>query len=128
MPRRHRDWLRQAKRKLESARWNIQGAFYEDACFSAQQAAELAAKALLESQGRIETGHSVQALLRKAGILDAKLLEAARALDRHYIPTRYPNGFPSGAPMDYYDEPTAQEAVKLAEHIIRSVERHVAGV
>jgi HEPN domain-containing protein len=33
--RRHRDWLRQAKRKLESAQWAIQGQFYEDACFAA---------------------------------------------------------------------------------------------
>ena len=56
--RRHADWFRQAKRKLASARWAIEGAFYEDACFSAQQAAELAAKALLESQGRIELGPS----------------------------------------------------------------------
>jgi hypothetical protein len=62
--RRHRDWLRQAKRKLESAQWAIQGQFYEDACFAAQQAAELAAKALLESQGRVELGHSVLQLLR----------------------------------------------------------------
>lgn len=57
--RRHADWFRQAQRKLDSARWDIQGGFYEDACFSAQQAAELAAKALLAHQGRIEIGHSV---------------------------------------------------------------------
>jgi len=29
--RRHADWFRQAERKLESARWDIQGGFYEDA-------------------------------------------------------------------------------------------------
>jgi HEPN domain-containing protein len=128
MPRRHKDWLKQAKRKLESARWDIQGGFYEDACFSAQQAAELAAKALLESQGRIEIGHSVQDLLRKAGVSGAKLLEAGRTLDRYYIPTRYPNSFSSGTPMDYYDELTAKEAVELAARIIKFVEREVAGV
>jgi HEPN domain-containing protein len=49
MPRRHLDWLRQAKRKLDSARWNLQGQFFEDACFSSQQAAELAAKAFQEA-------------------------------------------------------------------------------
>jgi len=30
--RRHADWFRQAERKLASARWDIQGGFYEDAC------------------------------------------------------------------------------------------------
>jgi len=116
--RRHADWFRQAQRKLDSARWDIQGNFHEDACFSAQQAAELAAKALLESQGRIELGHSVFQLLQKADGVPQSILEAARVLDRYYIPTRYPNGFAAGAPMDYYDQSTAEEAVGLAESIL----------
>lgn len=119
--RRHADWFRQAQRKLDSARWDIQGGFYEDACFSAQQAAELAAKALLESQGRIELGHSVYHLLQTAGGVPQEVLDAARVLDRYYIPTRYPNGFPAGAPMDFYDQPTAEEAVRLAERILEFV-------
>ena len=66
MPRRHLDWRRQAKRKLDSARWSLQGQFFEDGCFSGPQAAELAAKALLEHHGRIELGHSVSHLLTVA--------------------------------------------------------------
>lgn len=116
--RRHADWFRQAQRKLDSARWDIRGKFYEDACFSAQQAAELAAKALLERQGQIELGHSVYQLLLAAGNVPLDALNAARVLDRYYIPTRYPNGFPAGAPMDFYDLPTAEEAVRLAETIL----------
>lgn len=119
--RRQADWFRQAERKLDSARWDIQGQFYEDACFSAQQSAELAAKALLESQRRIELGHSVYHLLQTAGGTPAAILDAARTLDRYYIPTRYPNGFPAGAPMDFYDQPTAEEAVRLAEAILEFV-------
>lgn len=57
--RRWKDWLRQAKRKLDSARWDLQGEFFGDACFSAQQAAELGAKALLELKGIVKRGHSV---------------------------------------------------------------------
>ena len=116
--RRQADWFRQSRRKLESARWDIQGEFYEDACFSAQQAAELAAKALLESQGRIELGPSVYQLLQAAGTAPPDALQAARVLDRYYIPTRYPNGFPAGAPMDYYDRSTAEEAVGHAQAIL----------
>lgn len=116
--RRHADWFRQAQRKLSSARWDIEGRFYEDACFSAQQAAKLAAKALLESQGRIEIGHSVYQLLQKVGSVPQGILRAAQVLDRYYIPTRYPNGFPSGAPMDFYDQLTAEDAVRYAETIL----------
>lgn len=116
--RRHADWFRQAQRKLNSARWDIQGGFYEDACFSAQQAAELATKALLESQGRIELSHSVYQLLQKVSSVPRDVLRAAQVLDRYYIQTRYPNGFPSGAPMDFYDQLTAEDAVRHAETIL----------
>lgn len=126
MPRRHHDWLRQAERKLASARWDLEGTFYEDACFTAQQAAELAAKALLESKGRVELGHSVQALLKGAGVDDSDLIGAARTLDRYYVPTRYPNGFASGAPMDYYDQGTAEKAVDLAARIVQFVADAIA--
>ena len=123
--RRHADWFRQAERKLDSARWDIQGGFYEDACFSAQQAAELATKALLERQGRIELGHSVYHLLQAAGNTPPDALNAAQILDRYYIPTRYPNGFPAGAPMDFYDLPTAEEAVRLAQRVLDFVRLHL---
>jgi HEPN domain-containing protein len=116
--RRHEDWFRQAQRKLDSARWDIQGGFYEDACFSAQQSAELAVKALLESKGRIEMGHSAYHLLQITSGVPTDILAAARVLDRYYIPTRYPNGFPAGAPMDFYDQPTAEEAVRHADAIL----------
>ena len=116
--RRHADWFRQAERKLDSARWDIKGGFYEDACFSAQQAAELAVKALLESQGRIERGHSVYQLMEAAGKVPPAIVNAGRTLDRYYIATRYPNGFPAGAPMDFFDQLIAEEAVELAETIL----------
>lgn len=126
--RRHADWLRQARHQLETARWDAQGGFHDAACFAAQQAAELAAKAWLESQGRIEVGHSVLGLLRKGGSLPTEVEEAAAALDKLYIPTRYPNGFAEGAPMDYYDAESAREALAHAERILGFVAHHVDGV
>ena len=36
-----------------------------------------------------------------------------------YMATRYPNGFDSGAPMDFYTEEQASDAVRRAERIIR---------
>ena len=50
------------------------------------------------------------------------LLEFAKILDKHYIPTRYPNGFDSGIPGDYYTENEAQEAIRNAGKIIENCE------
>jgi len=126
--RRHADWFRQAERRLASARWDIEGGFHENACFSAQQAAELAAEAWLEGQGRVEIGHAVLYLLARAGQLPPDIEQAARTLDRYHIPTRYPDGFSQGAPMDYYDAQTAEEAVRFAEVILEYVAEKLEGL
>ena len=44
---RYQDWLDQAERDLERAKIDVQYAYWEWACFTAQQAAEKACKALL---------------------------------------------------------------------------------
>lgn len=126
--RRHQDWFRQAERVLEAARLLLHGGFYEQVCFFSQQSAELAAKAWLESRGRIRTGHSISSLLKQAGRVTPELLAKARILDRYYIPPRYPNGFAEGAPMDYYDEPTAQEAIDCAQDILEFIKAKIKGL
>ena len=50
------------------------------------------------------------------------ILDAGRRLDKHYIPARYPNGFASGAPGDYYMEEDADQAIKDADEILRLCE------
>jgi HEPN domain-containing protein len=46
------------------------------------------------------------------------LIDRAKQLDKHYIPTRYPNGFERGAPTDLYTLQEADEAIANAEAII----------
>lgn len=46
------------------------------------------------------------------------LVERAKALDKHYIPTRYPNGFERGAPVDFYTRKEAEDAIANAEAIV----------
>jgi len=122
MPDRSKDWLAQAKRDLNHAVNARKDKDFEWSCFSAQQAAEKAVKAVFLSLHGEGWGHSVYALLKALADkvkVPAKLLEAAKILDKHYIPTRYPNGFERGIPADYYTEKEAKEAIKNAREIIR---------
>ena len=57
-------------------------------------------------------------LLRHHVGVPEELLDAARVLDKHYIPPRYPNVFNSGAPHEYYTEEDASEAIELARKVL----------
>ncbi len=117
-------WLVQALRDLEASKNSARSGFHEWACFQAQQAAEKAVKALLHGLGRGAWGHSVRELLEAlADTYDSStLLSYARELDRHYMPSRYPNLYESGHPAQYYDEEASRRAISHAEAIIRWVQ------
>ncbi len=114
------DWPAQAERDLQHARHSVAAGDFDWACFAAQQAAEKAAKAALMALGGEGWGHSVTRLLvdlsQRLPVPD-ELLAAARRLDKHDIPSRYPNGFPAGAPKDYYTKPEADQAIADATAI-----------
>lgn len=48
MIERSRDWMKQAERDLENAKYEMKGSFYEWVCFLSQQAAEKAIKAVFQ--------------------------------------------------------------------------------
>ena len=121
MGNRSADWFRQAKRDLEKSEVDINHTFYEWACFTAQQAAEKAVKALYMAMNRFVKGHSIVKMLEglKSSVdISEDLLHHARVLDRYYIESRYPNGFPEGSPQDFFDEKIAREAYHAAEEIV----------
>jgi HEPN domain-containing protein len=121
VPARYEDWLRQAKRDLEHAKHSLKDGDYEWACFATQQAVEKAVKGLYQKLGAEAWGHSVSALLsnlpRQIHPGEA-LIDRAKELDKHYIPPRYPNFHPTGAPLDYYTKIEAERAIEHAEAII----------
>jgi HEPN domain-containing protein len=43
----------------------------------------------------------------------------ARELDKAYIPTRYPNALPEGAPFESYTLEEAERLISYAEQILR---------
>ena len=129
MPNRSFDWFRQAKRDLEQARDCKQAGRHEWACFAAQQSAEKAVKALHLHLGQEAWGHVVAKLLRELpGDLQVPpaLIDKARVLDSYYIPPRYPNGHPEGAPFEHYGELQSREAIRYADEVLAFVSAQMA--
>ncbi len=127
MTNRANDWLKQAKRDLKQARVLKKNKGYEWACFLAQQSAEKALKGLHLFLGQEAWGHTISKLLTELPIgFPKELIDKAKILDSFYIPTRYPNGFPEGAPYEHYGRTQAEEAIKYASEIIKFVSSKMA--
>lgn len=112
----------QAEGDLAHARNDLEDKFFDWACFSAQQAAEKAAKAVFQALGQEAWGHSVADLLRelnRSRPLPEELIDIALELDKAYIPTRYPNAHPSGSPRTRYTRGEASRMIGHAEKILR---------
>lgn len=119
--------FRSSLKTLESARRDLDHGDYNWACFKAHQAAEKALKAILWSLGKPRGGHSLISLLNyllEVLGVDApgRIREICLRLDKHYIPTRYPDAWSEGAPEDYYSRSEAEEAIALAYEVIGWVE------
>jgi HEPN domain-containing protein len=128
MAARAEDWYKQACHDLQHARQALAGEDFEWACFAAQQAAEKALKAVYQNVGAEAWGHSVFALLANLPAslsVDAALRDTAKELDKHYIPARYPNSYPQGAPYEYYTRAEAERAIVQGEQILRFCERNL---
>lgn len=126
--RRHEDWLKQADSDLGASEDSSSSKHYEWACFQAQQAAEKALKALIISKGSESRVHSIKFLLsnlpENISVSD-QIQNAARELDKHYIPTRYPDSFSTGIPKDFFTQDDAQRAISNAKKIIEFVKEKI---
>jgi len=128
-------WYRQASFDLKAARWNREGGFHDTACFLAQQAAEKALKSLLYYRGARRTAlltHSLVEMVQElaapvsetppeAAPVIAALVDQARSLDLHYVPSRYPNGLPGGYPHEFYGPDLSAQAIEAADRIVGAV-------
>ena len=120
-------WLSSAKNALSSAIGDADRRDFNWACFKSQQAAEFAVKALLRGLGLPSYGHSLSRLLTEAEenlrSIKPEIIEAAKTLDKHYIPTRYPNAWVEGSPEEYYTKMDAEATIRYAKQIISWVEK-----
>lgn len=102
---------------------------HEWACFAAHQAAEKAVKALHLYRGQEAWGPVISRLLRElpeAVSVPDQLVERGRVLDNYYIPSRYPNGHPEGAPFEHFGPLQSEEAIEHASTIIDFVRHQMA--
>ena len=126
-----RRWLKQATADLRAARSSRDACSFEWACFQSQQAGEKALKALWLASAKDPWGHSLAMLTQSfPGEGDAMpcladVLDDAKALDKLYIPTRYPNGLPDLTPSEVYTRREADEAIAAAERILALILPHV---
>lgn len=119
-------WRKDAASALRSAELQADAGLHNWACFAAEQAAQLAVKALLHGIGAAPWGHDLEDLARRltaAGVPVAADLEASLLrLKRHYIPARYADAHPGGSASDQYLESDARAAIADAEAILTFVD------
>lgn len=107
------------------ARARPEGVYLEDLCFHTQQAAEKAIKALLIRHGiQFPYVHDLAALLTRlektTGDLPDSIRQAER-LTQFAVEARYPGTAPPVGEEKY------QEAVKLADEVVRWAEKQLSG-
>jgi len=119
---RSKDWMDEAEGDLKHAQSDLKQKFYNWACFSAQQSAEKAVKAVFQKMHAEAWGHSVADLLKELSgtyKIPKELIDKALELDKAYIPTRYPNAHPSGSPRRRYVRGEAERLINYAEEIFK---------
>ncbi len=123
-------WLDEALWDLETAEILHREKRYNAAAFYSHQAAEKASKALLYYINEAPWGHSIRVLLQRyfsatgLNVIEDVMI-CARELDRHYIPSRYPNAHPAGTPHEAYDENTSRRAIECAKKVIEYVKKAI---
>jgi len=128
------DWLHQAQADLAQARLSADAGYHEWACFASHQAAEKALKALHLFHGQQSWGHGLgrslrdlpQEVRRPLEQQVADLEDRLRVLDALYIPTRYPDSLPEGAPTDHFGRLQSQDAIAHASALVAAIRSALA--
>ena len=125
-------WYETARRDLGMAETLLRESYFEGTAFHSQQSAEKNLKGLLLERGESARTHSCVELLERLKALgeavSEDLLEQARALDRDYVPSRYPNGV-GGEPEKFYSRKSAGDALaQIAQHAPLAVQAELAQV
>ena len=112
-----REWLNRARSNLAMAKSRVEGAYLEDLCFEAQQAAEKAIKAVMMKRNiEFPYGHDLGRLLellQQAGEEVPPDVARAGELTPYAVDTRYPG---TSEPVDQQEY---RDAIEIAEAVVR---------
>lgn len=115
-------WRAEADRALRSAELQLNDGLYNWSCFSAEQAAQLALKALLHGVGAGPWGQDLEELAGKARdqgfVMPQETADAFRRLGRLYIPSRYPDAHAAGEVASHFASSDAEAAMRDARHVL----------
>jgi len=118
-------WYQQGIDDLEAATALLAANKYPQACFYAQQSAEKVLKAVWLRLDLDPWGHSCGRLIRDLPELPRKeflpSLDTALALDKLYIPTRYPDALAELTPAEAFTRGEAHAAIQAGQRIIEQV-------
>ena len=123
------DWLHQAQADLAQASLSAKSGHHEWACFASHQAVEKALKALHLHHGQQSWGHGLGRSFRDLPAFVSEPLAARvpdledrlRVLDALYIPTRYPDSLPEGAPTDHFGRLQSSDAITHASALVDAI-------
>ena len=118
-----REWMNRARSNLVLAKSQIPGAYLEDLCFAAQQAAEKAIKAVMIAREidfpYVHDLGSLLTMLEETGEIVPETIRAAVSLTTYATATRYPN---AGTPVT---EQEYREAITIAEAVVQWAEERL---
>ena len=118
-------WYQQGIDDLEAAEALMVAQKYPQACFYAQQAAKKALKGVWFRLDLDPWGHSCGRLIRdlpespRSDFL--ALLDTALAMDKLYIPTRYPDALAELTPAEAFNRSEAQAAIQSRQRLLAQV-------
>lgn len=121
-------WRRAAANARLAAGHSAAAGIHSWACFLAEQATQLAVKGFLHGVGAGGWGHDLVDLGERLADtigrpLDTALTDGFARLSRHYIPARYPDAHPGGAPEDHYTPADSEQALADADLVLSTIER-----
>lgn len=122
-------WYQQAVDALEAASALLLANKYAPTCFYSQQAGEKGLKAVwvfldLDSWSSSCT-RLIQTLPEAEQPKFSEVIDAALALDKLYIPTRYPDALAELTPAEAFTQREARTAIALAQEILDLVSTRI---
>jgi len=120
-------WILFAKEDLSMAKLALKEKIYNQVCFHAHQCVEKSLKGVIQHTGseQARTHKLVDLLLSVRVQFQGDLRDSILALDRFYIPTRYPDALPGSLPEGTPSENEAKEALDIAKKVLAIVIREV---